>query len=212
MGYILIGLALLVIVKVYADGDDDIFNETCLQFLDPEQMDKMCCNSLEAFYKFDDGSEECMKNNSEEWKERSCARRTDENRKLSHKVLILWVLSPQNISALTWSHQLIAGCCRDIHASLAPFVLEVDEDGAKKFFDKVEKTIPNEKAVIDRVRNECLNGKYEIYPPEDVCPAIKFYICIYVNVIMGCSSWKKDETCSKMAEDAEKCRSSFKNE
>lgn len=28
----------------------------------------MCCNSLEALDKFEDGSEECIKDDSEEWK------------------------------------------------------------------------------------------------------------------------------------------------
>lgn len=37
------------------------------QILILQEYDKMCCNSLEALDKFEDGSEECMKDDTEEW-------------------------------------------------------------------------------------------------------------------------------------------------
>ncbi|XP_023949994.2 uncharacterized protein LOC112054437 [Bicyclus anynana] len=82
----------------------------------------------------------------------------------------------------------------------------IDEEGAKKFYDKLEKDYPKEKSFIERLRKECLNGKYATYPPEDSCPAVKFYVCTYINSFLGCDSWKKLDVCQEMAENAKKCK------
>ncbi|XP_034824574.1 uncharacterized protein [Maniola hyperantus] len=83
---------------------------------------------------------------------------------------------------------------------------KIDEDGATKFFNKVEKDHPKEKSMIERVRRECLDGKYDNYPPEDGCSAVKFYVCSYINTFVECDSWKEVDICIKMAENAKKCK------
>ncbi|CAH2231791.1 general odorant-binding protein 68-like [Pararge aegeria] len=82
----------------------------------------------------------------------------------------------------------------------------IDEDGAKKFYDTLEKDYPKEKSLIERARRECLDDKYQSYPPEDSCPAVKFYICNYINAYLECDSWKKLDVCTEMAENAKKCK------
>ncbi|XP_050361765.1 uncharacterized protein LOC126781042 isoform X2 [Nymphalis io] len=100
--------------------------------------------------------------------------------------------------------------CEDFQCILRKYGLlksdKIDEDGANKFLDEIEREYPKDKSVVDKVRNECLDGKYEAYPPEDVCPVMRFFICTYINIYLECSSWKKTETCSKMAEQAQKCK------
>nr|XP_026487155.1 uncharacterized protein LOC113394157 [Vanessa tameamea] len=88
---------------------------------------------------------------------------------------------------------------------------KLDEDGVNKFLDEIEQENPKDKSVTDKVRSECLDEKYEAYPPEDACPVLKFYICTYINIYLECNSWKKDETCSKMAQQANQCRLALEN-
>ncbi|XP_045763709.1 uncharacterized protein LOC123866289 isoform X2 [Maniola jurtina] len=83
---------------------------------------------------------------------------------------------------------------------------KIDEDGAMKFYDKLEKDYPKEKSIIERVRRGCLDGKYNNYPPEDGCSAVRFYVCSYINTFVECDSWKKLDVCTEMAENAKKCK------
>ncbi|XP_072937348.1 uncharacterized protein [Epargyreus clarus] len=83
---------------------------------------------------------------------------------------------------------------------------KIIDDKAKSFLDGIAKEYPKEKNIIEVLKDECLDGQYDQYPPEDGCIALKFYVCIYTNVMVECNSWKDTKVCKEAADFAKKCK------
>ncbi|XP_063529474.1 uncharacterized protein LOC134740787 [Cydia strobilella] len=83
----------------------------------------------------------------------------------------------------------------------------LDEKKTRDLLEKIKQKRPESKAMIDRVRTECLEGKYEDYPPKEACPLIRFQICSYINALVECDKWKQDDTCKKFSDHAKTCKS-----
>ncbi|VVC99111.1 unnamed protein product [Leptidea sinapis] len=84
----------------------------------------------------------------------------------------------------------------------------VDEEAAKELFENLAQEYPQEK-VLEKMDDLCLNGKYMEYFFEeqfDDCPAMNLFTCVFVNVLIECSSWKDSPQCASIAEQGKQCK------
>uniref|UniRef100_A0A0K8TUU6 Odorant Binding Protein n=1 Tax=Epiphyas postvittana TaxID=65032 RepID=A0A0K8TUU6_EPIPO len=87
----------------------------------------------------------------------------------------------------------------------------IDEKKAAAALEKHKKEYPANKAMFDRVQAQCMDGKYEEYPPKEACPLIKLQICSYIQSVVECQSWKQSDTCKKMSDHAKTCKTVLDN-
>ncbi|KPI94600.1 hypothetical protein RR46_05852 [Papilio xuthus] len=88
---------------------------------------------------------------------------------------------------------------------------KINDKKVKELLNQWEKEYPSEKASIERVRRNCSGGKFielmaDSSASDDACEPLNFYLCVYINMIFECSSWKQDAQCSKMKEYTETCK------
>nr|AXF48736.1 odorant-binding protein OBP39 [Lobesia botrana] len=87
----------------------------------------------------------------------------------------------------------------------------LDEKKTTEMLDKTKEKHPDTNAMADRVKSECLGGKYEDYPPKESCPLIRFQICSYLNALVECDKWKDSDQCKKLSSHAKTCKSVLDN-
>ncbi|KPJ07563.1 hypothetical protein RR48_05053 [Papilio machaon] len=88
---------------------------------------------------------------------------------------------------------------------------KINDEKVKELLNQWEKENPSEKATINKVRRNCSGGKFmellaDSSVSDDVCEPLNFYLCVYINIIFECSSWKQDSQCTKMKEYTQTCK------
>ncbi|CAG9566575.1 unnamed protein product [Danaus chrysippus] len=85
----------------------------------------------------------------------------------------------------------------------------IDDDAVKTKLQKSDSKNPPAQKAAERIMKYCLNGKYMKYGTDDDCPSVKYFLCSYINTVVECDSWNKNETCAKHSENASKCKASL---
>ncbi|OWR48375.1 uncharacterized protein LOC116779700 [Danaus plexippus] len=86
---------------------------------------------------------------------------------------------------------------------------DIDDEAVKTKLQSIDSKNPPAQRAAERILKHCLNGKYMKYGTDDACPAMKYFLCSYINTVVECDSWNKTETCAKHSEYASKCKVSL---
>lgn len=61
---------------------------------------------------------------------------------------------------------------------------DIDDEAVKTKLQSIDSKNPPAQRAAERILKHCLNGKYMKYGKDDACPAMKYFLCSYINTVV----------------------------